>query len=100
MNLHDKKDKGDHSNNKLKPSTNLDELMNLYDALLVRNAKVTKCIICDSDIQVNQGVVLKNCFHLMCDECLIGTVNGALDENVEVRCPMILDDDQRCAYFI
>uniref|UniRef100_A0A8D8C617 RanBP-type and C3HC4-type zinc finger-containing protein 1 n=1 Tax=Culex pipiens TaxID=7175 RepID=A0A8D8C617_CULPI len=100
LNLNDEKDKGDHSNNNLNPSINLDELKNLSDALLVRNTKVTECLICDSDIQVNQGVVLKDCFHFLCDECLIGTVNGALDENIEVRCPMIADDGQRCAYII
>ncbi|EDS37596.1 ubiquitin conjugating enzyme 7 interacting protein [Culex quinquefasciatus] len=79
-----------------KPTINLEELLELSDAILVRNAVTSKCLICDEDIPANEGVTLRDCFHFFCEDCLVGTIKGALDENVEVRCPMILEDSQRC----
>lgn len=81
---------------KTKPTINLEELRELSDALLVRNKAASKCLICEDDIPINEGVILRDCFHDFCEVCLIGTIKGALDENVEVRCPMIFEDGQRC----
>lgn len=85
---------------KTKPTINLEELLELSDAILVRNKNTSKCLICEEDIPANEGVILRDCFHVFCEDCSIGTIKGALEENVEVRCPMILGDSQRCTTII
>lgn len=85
---------------KEKPTLNLEELLEVTDALLVRNMAATKCSICEEDVPINEGVILRDCFHDFCEDCLIGTIKGALEENIDVRCPVYLEDGQRCTTIV
>uniref|UniRef100_A0A1Q3F4U2 Putative ubiquitin conjugating enzyme 7 n=1 Tax=Culex tarsalis TaxID=7177 RepID=A0A1Q3F4U2_CULTA len=83
------------------PTIDLDQLWSASEAVLARNSFSSKCPICDEDVPINGGIVLRDCFHIFCEECLIGTIRAALEEDVKVRCPALVDDDQqRCSTLI
>lgn len=81
------------------PVVDLDQLWSASEAVLARNSFISKCPICDEDVPIHGGVVLRDCFHIFCQECLTNTIKATLEENVEVRCPA-LTDDQRCSTVI
>lgn len=51
----------------------------------IENVEAFECAICYGDIDVGQGVILKNCRHSFCKECLIESIKHS-DEYV-VKCP-------------
>ncbi|KAM8757288.1 ranBP-type and C3HC4-type zinc finger-containing protein 1 [Acanthopagrus schlegelii] len=52
---------------------------------LIPNADETDCPICFSHLQPGEGIVLRECLHTFCRECLKGTVVNSQD--AEVSCP-------------
>lgn len=76
---------------------NESELMRiLTDAPLARNFEATKCLLCYQDLEVDQGVILRDCFHIFCDPCLIQTIKVTIVYDVQVHCPQI-NGEQRCS---
>ncbi|RVE73071.1 hypothetical protein OJAV_G00045650 [Oryzias javanicus] len=52
---------------------------------LIINVTEADCPICFSPLQPGEGVVLRECLHTFCRECLIGTIRNSND--AEVSCP-------------
>ncbi|KAF6722472.1 RanBP-type and C3HC4-type zinc finger-containing protein 1 [Oryzias melastigma] len=52
---------------------------------LIINVTEADCPICFSALQPGEGVVLRECLHTFCRECLIGTIRNSND--AEVSCP-------------
>ncbi|XP_062549931.1 ranBP-type and C3HC4-type zinc finger-containing protein 1-like [Armigeres subalbatus] len=67
------------------------KLMELSDANIVPNNEPFECPICFTDIAKDQGVLLRDCFHSFCRECLSRTVIHA--EDVIVRCPAMVNNE-------
>uniref|UniRef100_A0A3Q3W7K6 RanBP-type and C3HC4-type zinc finger-containing protein 1 n=1 Tax=Mola mola TaxID=94237 RepID=A0A3Q3W7K6_MOLML len=55
------------------------------DQNLIPNSTETDCPICFSSLQPGEGVVLRECLHTFCRDCLKGTIVNSLD--AEVSCP-------------
>lgn len=49
------------------------------------NIEAFECEVCYTEIEEGVGVMLKDCLHKFCRECIIGTVEAA--EEFEVNCP-------------
>lgn len=52
---------------------------------LIPNAAEADCPICFSPLQPGEGIVLRECLHTFCRECLKGTIVNSQD--AEVSCP-------------
>ncbi|XP_004547698.1 ranBP-type and C3HC4-type zinc finger-containing protein 1 [Maylandia zebra] len=52
---------------------------------LIPNANEADCPICFSNLQPGEGIVLRECLHTFCRECLKGTIVNSQD--AEVSCP-------------
>ncbi|XP_030586030.1 ranBP-type and C3HC4-type zinc finger-containing protein 1 [Archocentrus centrarchus] len=52
---------------------------------LIPNAAEVDCPICFSTLQPGEGIVLRECLHTFCRECLKGTIVNSQD--AEVSCP-------------
>lgn len=66
-----------------------------YD--FVPNTEAFGCAICLDEIEIGNGVVLKECLHKFCKDCLIESVKHS-DES-EVKCPFI-DANGSCEFNI
>lgn len=71
-------------------------LLNM-DLEMCPNVNAFECTICFTEVAVDQGVLLQECLHNFCKECLIGHINAS--EEFEVRCPF-LENDQPCKEFL
>ena len=61
-------------------------LQNLDDACgVIPNKEPFDCLICFSPIEIGEGVVLRNCLHNFCRDCLGDTINFC--EAAQVKCP-------------
>ncbi|XP_041800215.1 ranBP-type and C3HC4-type zinc finger-containing protein 1 isoform X1 [Chelmon rostratus] len=60
-------------------------LLATEDMNLIPNATEADCPICFSALQPGEGVVLRECLHTFCRECLKGTIVNSQD--AEVACP-------------
>lgn len=74
-------------------STTYNELLNLDNCSLVPNTAPFECAVCFGDIAVAAGVVLRDCLHQFCRECLAQTVRYS--DEAEVRCPY-MDEAYSC----
>lgn len=63
------------------------QLVNLDTADVVPNLEEFECPICMVFYQPREGVVLRDCLHVFCKECLASTV--ILSEEAEIKCPYI-----------
>ncbi|XP_053212649.1 uncharacterized protein LOC128396139 isoform X2 [Panonychus citri] len=66
------------------------QLMALDDVDLVKNSEDFECPICFLNIHKEKGVVLRDCLHMFCRECLCNSVEFC-DEAL-VKCPYRSDD--------
>ncbi|KAM8916852.1 ranBP-type and C3HC4-type zinc finger-containing protein 1 isoform 1-T1 [Spinachia spinachia] len=64
-------------------------LLATEDVNLIPNATATECPICFSGLDAEDGVVLRECLHCFCRECLKQTIVNSLD--AEVSCPETCD---------
>lgn len=96
---------------KCTPSTSLDATLNksagrtsqldsMSEAVLVHTSNPSTCEFCYHQIEAKRGVILRSCFHVLCKGCLIETIMKTLETGVEVRCPMVLENNQRCKTII
>ncbi|CAG7833824.1 unnamed protein product [Allacma fusca] len=62
---------------------------NLIDSMAQQRIFVTSkefdCTICYCDVPVGGGVILQDCFHLFCKDCLISHIEH--NDDPQVRCP-------------
>ncbi|XP_052864692.1 uncharacterized protein LOC128271275 [Anopheles cruzii] len=61
------------------------ELVNLDNADLIANIEPFECPICFGAFQPYEGIVLRDCLHSFCKQCLISTIQYG--EDAEIRCP-------------
>ncbi|XP_058452216.1 ranBP-type and C3HC4-type zinc finger-containing protein 1-like [Malaya genurostris] len=62
-----------------------DLLVTLSDASIVPNLQSFECPICFELFKAYEGVILRECFHKFCKQCLQNSI--VFSEDVEVRCP-------------
>lgn len=58
------------------------------------NAEPTECPVCYSVLAPGEAVVLRECLHAFCRECLQGTIRNS--QEAEVACPFI-DNTYSCS---
>uniref|UniRef100_A0AAR5Q1I9 RanBP-type and C3HC4-type zinc finger-containing protein 1 n=1 Tax=Dendroctonus ponderosae TaxID=77166 RepID=A0AAR5Q1I9_DENPD len=60
-------------------------LLNLDSTDLVANSETFECLICFTEVTIGEGVILRECLHQFCRDCLTRTVEFA--DDAEVKCP-------------
>lgn len=74
-------------------------MIQLDDINAVENRENFECPICLTEFnEPGDGIILRNCFHTFCKECLINTVENS--ENIEIRCPFVDEDLRGCTEVI
>lgn len=71
----------------------LELLVTLSDASVVPNPEAFECPICFVPYEPYEGVILRDCFHCFCRECLGSSIKHA--DDVVVKCPY-KDNDSSC----
>lgn len=76
-----------------------EELLTLEegDLDLVENLETFECPICIVTYEKGEGVMLRECLHVFCKECLAGTIN--MSDSPEIKCPY-LDNEYTCDCFL
>lgn len=69
------------------------ELVNLDSADLIANVDPFECPICFGQYEQYEGIVLRDCLHTFCKECLVNTINYS--EEAEIKCPY-MDNAYSC----
>ncbi|XP_009469628.1 PREDICTED: sharpin [Nipponia nippon] len=64
---------------------NFQQLLQLEEEVLVPNREVLECRICYQQVAPGEGVLLRECLHNFCRECLRQVINYS--EEPEVACP-------------
>ncbi|XP_055640865.1 ranBP-type and C3HC4-type zinc finger-containing protein 1-like [Toxorhynchites rutilus septentrionalis] len=72
-------------NNGESRNEDLDLLVTLTDASIVPNQVPFECPVCFLRFQPYEGVILRECFHSFCRDCLMNSIKYS--EDVVVRCP-------------
>lgn len=76
----------------------LPAMLNADNVDCIENSEAFECKICFCDIAVNDGIILKNCLHKFCKECLIEQIKHS--EEFTVKCPNDDDEDGSCTFTI
>lgn len=72
-------------------------LESLEDHNYIENIEPFQCPICLTEIDIGEGVVLKNCLHMFCKECLNKTIEHS--DDVLIKCPFT-DELGSCEFFL
>ena len=72
-------------------------LENLDAHTYIENIEPFQCPICLTEIDIGEGVVLKNCLHMFCKDCLNKTIEHS--EDIIIKCPFT-DDLGSCEFFL
>lgn len=76
------------------PITEYIELLSLDDSMaLTQNSEVFECTVCFVEYQPLEGVILRNCLHQFCKDCIRNTI--IYSDEAEVKCPYI-DEQYSC----
>ncbi|XP_033924831.1 sharpin [Melopsittacus undulatus] len=73
---------------------NLEQLLQLEQEVLVPNREALECLICFQRVSPGQGVLLRECLHSFCRECLRQVIT--FSEEPTVACPY-RDDSYACS---
>lgn len=73
------------------------QLLNLDSKDIVSNLEPFACSVCFDNFVVGEGVVLRECLHTFCRECLTNTIKYS--EEPEVKCPF-RNDQYTCNYVL
>jgi IBR domain, a half RING-finger domain len=73
------------------------DLLDAENCDFVKNTEEFDCPICFVGIEIGEGVVLKNCIHKFCKECLVE--HAGHSEEYEVKCPFS-DDMGICEHLM
>ncbi|XP_077502129.1 uncharacterized protein LOC144113086 isoform X1 [Amblyomma americanum] len=68
----------------------LEELMALYEQDSLPTTEEFECPICLVEVEPGKGIVLRNCHHQICEQCLADTAKNS--PAAEVLCPCKCDD--------
>jgi len=68
-------------------------MQNVFDADFFESTMEFECEICAETIMPGLGVILQDCLHLFCKECLSGLIQAS--DEPEVKCPYI-DGNYSC----
>ncbi|XP_055614394.1 ranBP-type and C3HC4-type zinc finger-containing protein 1-like [Uranotaenia lowii] len=79
--------------NGIETSNHYSELVNLDAADLIANVDPFDCPICFGHFKQYEGIVLRDCLHSFCKECLVNTINYC--EEAEIKCPY-MDNSYSC----
>lgn len=81
------------------PSTvnHYQQLVDLDKNGIVEASEAFDCPVCFTKCEAKNGVILRDCLHCFCKECLAGTVEHS--EDVEIKCPFI-DEIYSCQSII
>jgi RING-type zinc-finger len=63
---------------------------------IIPNAEPFACPICLTEYEPGFGVMLRQCLHCFCQNCLRNHINHSTD--VQIKCPFVEPDNQRCEY--
>ncbi|XP_063724554.1 uncharacterized protein LOC134852171 isoform X2 [Symsagittifera roscoffensis] len=63
------------------------------------NVEPFECTVCYRDIDVGEGTALRQCHHLLCNECLVGHITAS-EDGVRVTCPFVEEDNSSCEQMI
>lgn len=74
-------------------SKNYTEILNLDSTDVVPNSEPFECPVCFMKFGANEGVILRDCLHIFCRECIINTVK--YNDEAEVKCPY-MDAEYSC----
>lgn len=69
------------------------ELLKLDNSSVVPNIDAFECPVCFMKYKPGEGIVLRDCIHTFCRECIVNTVKYS--EEAEVKCPY-MDSDYSC----
>ncbi|XP_062426752.1 sharpin isoform X3 [Rhea pennata] len=72
---------------------NFQQLLQMDKEMLVPNQEVLECLICYQQVAPGEGVLLRECLHNFCRDCLRQVINYS--EEPEVACPF-RDDSYAC----
>lgn len=80
--------------NQNKPLTQYIELLTLDDSMdLTKNTEPFECSVCLVEYPAYDGVMLRNCLHTFCRDCVQNTI--MYSDDAEVKCPYI-DEKYSC----
>lgn len=68
------------------------------DTTSIPNAEPFKCPVCFEMVTEHAGIVLKNCSHKFCRECMTDIIQYSAEPNI--ACPFLCDDNCRCAIYL
>lgn len=74
-------------------SQHYNELLSLDTTDVVPNSEPFECPVCFMKFSAKEGVVLRDCLHVFCRECIVNTIK--YNEEAEVKCPY-LDAEYSC----
>lgn len=77
---------------------NYSEHLSAENSDIIQSTEPITCMICFDDAQPNESIVLRECFHKFCKECVIGHINNS--EDATVSCPYIDDNNSKCDHTI
>lgn len=63
------------------------ELLSLDTADLILNFDPFECPICITQFKKGEGIILRDCFHVFCRECLQQTVK--FSDDLQIKCPFM-----------
>lgn len=69
------------------------ELLSLDKSSVVANVDAFECPVCFQKVGPGEGIVLRECIHTFCRECVVNTVKYS--DEAEVKCPY-MDADYSC----
>ncbi|KAL1415722.1 hypothetical protein MTO96_006601 [Rhipicephalus appendiculatus] len=67
------------------------ELVSIYEQDIVTTTNEFECAICFVDVEPGKGIILKNCHHKVCEQCLADTAKNS--PKAEVQCPCLENGD-------
>lgn len=74
-------------------SNHYTELLTLDSSDIIPNQEPFECPICFTTYDPLMGIILKNCLHTFCRECIANTIKYS--EDAEIKCPYI-DQEYSC----
>lgn len=63
------------------------DLLDLEQQGLIYNTESFECKICFTEIDVSQGILIRECLHQYCIDCMRHTIN--LSEEARIKCPAV-----------
>lgn len=72
---------------------NYSEHLSAENTDIIQSTEPVECMICFTEAQPDESIVLRECLHKFCKDCVIGHINNS--EEATVSCPY-MDDNYQC----